>query len=91
MARWPSAKSKDKARRFFSAQPFSPETELKAHQTADLLPGQVPPAPFSLEGKEGEARRFTEDWPGLQICCLGPRLEERVVKVAMESGTEGWA
>lgn len=72
---------------------FSPETELKAHQTAGLLPRQLRASPscsFLLEGQEGGAR-FTEDWTGLQICCLGPRLEERGVGVAMESGAEGWA
>lgn len=42
-------KSKDKARRLFSARPLLTRDTAQAHPRARLLPSK---APFSLEGKE---------------------------------------
>lgn len=79
------SKLKGQSKEVFSQHSlFSPETELKAHQTAGLLPRQLganPSTPFSLGGRKEEQ----EDLQKTGLSAFR-RFEERGVGVAMESG-----
>lgn len=80
-------KSKDKARRLFSARPLLTRDTAQAHPRARLLPSK---APFSLEGKEraGEEETVVPAKAGDDLRCLFHTLGNRMKHAQYELDTK---